>query len=70
MLVAAPQPDTARFFQGDGASVEEYRIAGLGRITSFDAGTIEMAGSGEEAAPPPVVEPELEGDAVQVIELD
>jgi hypothetical protein len=70
MLVAAPQPDTARFFQGDGASVEEYGIAGLGRITSFDAGTIEMAGSGAEAAPPPVVEPELEGDAVQVIGLD
>lgn len=57
MLIAAAEPDTARFFQGDGASVEEYRISQLGRITSFDAGSIEMAGSGEEAEAPAVVEP-------------
>lgn len=70
MLVAAPEPEAARFFQGDGASVEEYRIADLGRITSFDAGSIAMAAGGEEAPAPPVVEPVLEGDDVTVIEID
>lgn len=52
MMVAAPEPDTVRFFQGDGASVEEYRIANLGQITAFDAGLIEMAGGGSEAEAP------------------
>ena len=57
MLVPGAKPNTARFFQGDGACVEEYSITGLGDITSFDAGTLEMAEAGE-AAPPPAAEPE------------
>jgi len=65
MMVAAPEPDTVRFFQGDGASVEEYRIADLGRITAFDAGAIEMAGGGAEAEAPAVVElQEVEEDVM------
>jgi hypothetical protein len=47
MMVEGPTPGTARFFQGDGASVEEYSIANLADITAFDAGTIEMAGERE-----------------------
>ena len=47
MMVEGPTPGTARFFQGDGASVEEYSIANLADVTAFDAGTIEMAGERE-----------------------
>lgn len=50
LLVPGPNENTARFFQGDGACVEEYALSGLGNITSFDAGTIKMS-SGEEAVP-------------------
>ena len=50
LLVPGPNENTARFFQGDGACVEEYALSGLGNITSFDAGTIKMS-SGEEALP-------------------
>ena len=57
MLVRGDEADTARFFQGDGACVEEYAISGLGDIKAFDAGDIEMTGSGE-APPPPPVEPD------------
>lgn len=42
MMVEGNTPGTARFFQGDGASVEEYSIGNLADITAFDAGTIEM----------------------------
>ena len=56
MLVAGAAPNTARFFQGDGACVEEYSLKNLGDITAFDAGTIEMTAAGE-ATPPPAVEP-------------
>lgn len=56
MLVQGGEANTARFFQGDGACVEEYAITGMGDIKSFDAGDIEMTGSGE--APPPAVEPD------------
>lgn len=52
MLVRGGGAGTARFFQGDGACVEEYAISGLGDIKAFDAGDIEMTGSGE-ASPPP-----------------
>jgi len=55
MMVAGNAPGTARFFQGDGACVEEYSIANLPDITAFDAGTVEMAG-GHEAVPPAEVE--------------
>ena len=48
MVVPGPNENTARFFQGDGACVEEYALSSLGNITSFDAGTIKMSG-GEEA---------------------
>ncbi len=48
LLVPGPNENTARFFQGDGACVEEYALSGLGNITSFDAGTLKMSG-GEEA---------------------
>lgn len=51
MMVEGNAPGTARFFQGDGACVEEYSIANLPDITAFDAGTVEMAG-GHEAVPP------------------
>lgn len=50
MMVEGPTPGTARFFQGDGASVEEYSIANLADVTAFDAGTIEMAGEREVPA--------------------
>lgn len=56
MLVAGTAANTARFFQGDGACVEEYALGNLGDITAFDAGTIEMTETGE-ATPPPAVEP-------------
>lgn len=50
LIVPGPNENTARFFQGDGACVEEYALSGLGNMTSFDAGTIKMSG-GEETAP-------------------
>ncbi|MBE2179045.1 MAG: hypothetical protein IAE97_01040 [Chthoniobacterales bacterium] len=59
MVIGGADGHTARFFQGDGACVEEYEITNLGDITSFDAGEIVMASSGE-AEPPPAVEPEAE----------
>jgi hypothetical protein len=59
MLVTGPTENTARFFQGDGACVEEYALSGLGDITSFDAGTIKMSG-GSEAAPPPPADEEIQ----------
>lgn len=64
MLLPSANGRGAKFFQGDGACVEEYRIAELGRITSFDAGTIEMTGGGEEAPSPPVIEPEMASDGL------
>jgi len=51
MLVEGAVPGTARFFQGDGACVEEYSITRLADIMAFDAGTIEMAGAQEVEAP-------------------
>jgi len=57
MMVAGNTPGTARFFQGDGACVEEYSVANLPDITAFDAGTVEMAG-GHEAVPPAEAEEE------------
>lgn len=50
MVVAGEKENTARFFQGDEACVEEYLLENLGAMTSFDAGTIKMAG-GHEAEP-------------------
>ena len=52
MMVEGNAPGTARFFQGDGACVEEYSVTNLEDITAFDAGTIEMAGGHEAEAPP------------------
>jgi hypothetical protein len=57
MVVAGPNENTARFFQGDGSCVEEYALSGLGNMTSFDAGTIKMTG-GAEATPQVVEEPQ------------
>ena len=51
MVIAGPNENTARFFQGDGACVEEYALSGLENMTSFDAGTIKMAGGAEATAP-------------------
>lgn len=58
MLVRAAAPNAARFFQGDGACVEEYTVSRLDDIVSFDAGTIEMTGSGEAPPPPPEEPPD------------
>lgn len=55
IIVPGPNENTARFFQGDGACVEEFALSGLGNMTSFDAGTIKMSG-GHEAEPPPEAE--------------
>ena len=52
MVVPGANPAEARFFQGDGAGVEEYALTNLGDITAFDAGTIEMEGGAEKPAPP------------------
>lgn len=52
MLVPGASPDTLRFYQGDGACVEQYDLSNLGRIAAFDAGTIEMEGGTEKPAPP------------------
>jgi hypothetical protein len=51
MVVPGLTENSARFFQGDGACVEEYSISNLGDITSFDAGTIKMTSGHEVAAP-------------------
>ena len=51
MMVPGANENTARFFQGDGSCVEEYALSNLGDITSFDAGTIKMAGGAEESGP-------------------
>jgi hypothetical protein len=58
MMVEGNAPGTARFFQGDGACVEEYAVTNLADITAFDAGMIEMAGEQEAAAPA-----EVDGEA-------
>jgi len=55
LIVPGADENTARFFQGDGACVEEYSLSNLGDITSFDAGTIKMSG-GHEIVPPPLEE--------------
>jgi hypothetical protein len=47
MVLPGPTENTARFFQGDGACVEEYSLSNLGDITSFDAGTIKMNGGAD-----------------------
>ena len=52
MIVPGGEENTARFFQGDGACVEEYALSNLGAITSFDAGIVKMSG-GQETSPPP-----------------
>lgn len=57
LLVPGPAENSARFFQGDGACVEEYSLSGLGNITAFDAGTIKMSG-GREAVPPSPGDPQ------------
>ena len=44
--------DSARFFAGDGACVEEYALGALGTIVPLDAGPVVMGESGE-AEPPP-----------------
>lgn len=59
LLVPGTEPDSARFFQGNGVSVEEFSFADLGDITAFDAGTLTMSGEGREATPPPPEEPSL-----------
>lgn len=57
MMVAGKTPNTVRFFQGNGACVEEYLVSNLGAITAFDAGEIRMNAAGE-ATPPPVQDPD------------
>jgi len=59
MLVKESEPGSARFYQGDGSCVEEYKLGNLGSIVSFDAGSVELNASGEvvrtsadEEAPP------------------
>ena len=52
-VVSGPTPGTARFYQGDGACVEEYGVENLGEITAINAGTVEMEGGGAEKVPPP-----------------
>ena len=59
LMVPGSEPDSARFFQGNGVSVEEFLLTNLSDITSFDAGTINMTGQGREATPPPPIEPKL-----------
>jgi hypothetical protein len=56
-LVAGRSGGTARFYQGDGACVEQFNLVNLDDITALDAGTIEMEG-GAEKAPPPEEDPE------------
>jgi hypothetical protein len=50
MLVPGNTENTARFFAGGKAFVEEYSLTKLGDMTSFDAGTIKMAGGVEEVS--------------------
>jgi hypothetical protein len=52
MIVPGGAAGSGRFFQGDGASVEEFSLTNLGEITAFDAGGIEMGASGEAVLPP------------------
>jgi hypothetical protein len=61
MSVPGSAPGTARFFQGDGACVEEYTITNLGDIVAFDAGSIAME-EGHEAVSPVVEEAALPGE--------
>jgi len=58
MLQPGTSPGTARFYQGDGACVEEYSLTGLADMAAFDAGTIEMEGGAEKAPPPGEDQPE------------
>lgn len=58
MAQSGAEPNTARFYQGDGACVEEYKLTHLGDITAFDAGTIEMEGGAEKPAPPEEEDPD------------
>ena len=57
MMVPGQAPNTVRFFQGNGACVEEFVVSNLGSITAFDAGEIRMTTTGE-ATPPPVQDPD------------
>lgn len=52
MVLPGSGTNTAQFYQGDGACVEQYKLTNLGDITAFDAGTIEMEGGAEKPAPP------------------
>jgi len=52
MVVPGAVAGTAHFYQGDGASVQQYRLGNLADITAFDAGTIEMEGGAEKPPPP------------------
>lgn len=61
MLLHGETPHTAQFFQGDGACVEEYKLSGLEDIISFDAGTLEMTGTGEAPPLPPEEPTEAQG---------
>ncbi len=56
MVVPGAQPDTARFFLGDGSCVEEFSLTKLQLMTSFDGGTIHISGQ-KESTPPPAEEP-------------
>ncbi|MFM8459185.1 MAG: hypothetical protein ACKOB0_09630, partial [Chthoniobacterales bacterium] len=58
MAVPGFTPDALKFYQGDGACVEQYDIANLGQIAAFDAGTIEMEGGTEKVPPPEEEVPE------------
>lgn len=57
MMVAGQASNTVRFFQGNGACVEEYVVSNLAAITAFDAGEIKMTAAGE-APPPPAEDPD------------
>jgi len=58
MVVPGSTPDALKFYQGDGACVEQYDISNLGQIAAFDAGTIEMEGGTEKVPPPEEEVPE------------
>ncbi len=49
MIVPGPQSGEAVFYQGDGAGVASFRIRGMDRLTSFDAGDFVLppAGGGQ-----------------------
>ncbi len=57
MVVPGATSGTARFFQGDGACVEEFALTGLERIFGVDAGEVILSVGGQEVFLP-VVEPE------------